>query len=111
MAKNFRSGPKWLPGVIVEQLGMLTFLVQPDSGMFWKRNIDQLHCLESTPQVTNSEVFYSPDTHEETMSSDKSSSPEVVSETPVTNPSQTDTSTPARRYPTRERRPPKRYQN
>ena len=27
MAKNFRDGPTWLPGVIVEQLGVLTFLV------------------------------------------------------------------------------------
>ena len=121
MAKNFRNGPKWLPGVIVEQLGTLTFLVQLDNDMFWKHHVDQLRCLddkpidvtvlESTPQVTSSEAFYSPDTHEETMSSDESTSPEVVSETPMTNPSQADTSTPARRYPTRERRPPKRYQN
>ena len=34
MAKNYRNGPKWLPGVIVEQLGTLTFLVQIDNGMF-----------------------------------------------------------------------------
>ena len=121
IAKNFRNGPKWLPGVIVEQLGTLTFLVQLDNGMFWKCHVDQLHCLddkprdvtvsESTPQVTSSEVFYSPDTHEKTVSSEENASPEVVSETPVTNPSQTDTSTPARRYPARERRPPIRYQS
>ena len=36
MAKNFRNGLKCLPGVIVEQLGTLTFLVQLDNGMFWK---------------------------------------------------------------------------
>ena len=36
MAKNFRHGPKWLPGVIVEQLGTLIFLVQLNNGMFWK---------------------------------------------------------------------------
>ena len=40
MAKNFRNGPRWLPGVIVEQLGTLTFLVQLDNGMFWKRHVD-----------------------------------------------------------------------
>ena len=34
MAKNYRNGPKWLPGVIVEQLGTLTFLIQLDNGMF-----------------------------------------------------------------------------
>ena len=42
---------------------------------FWKHHVDQLRCLdkkprdvtvsESTPQVTSSEAFYSPDTHEE----------------------------------------------
>ena len=42
MAKNYRSGPKWLPGVIVEQLETLTFLVQLDNGMFWKRHVNQL---------------------------------------------------------------------
>ena len=42
MAKNYRNGPKWLPGVIVEQLGTLTLLVQLDNGMFWKRHVDQL---------------------------------------------------------------------
>ena len=36
MAKNFRHGPKCLPGVIVEQLGTLIFLVQLNNGMFWK---------------------------------------------------------------------------
>ena len=38
MAKNFRDGPTWLPGVIVKQLGMLTFLVQLDNGQFWKHH-------------------------------------------------------------------------
>ena len=80
-----------------------------------------MHCLhdkprdvtvsESMPEVTSSETFYSANTNEETMSSDESTSLEVVSETPVTNSSQTDTFPPARRYPARERRLPKGYQN
>ena len=82
MAKNFRNGPKWLPGVIVEQLRTLTFLVQMDNGMFWKCHVDQLRCQEDKPrdvtvsestlQVTSSEAFCSPGTHEETVSSDES---------------------------------------
>ena len=28
MANNYRNGPKWLPGVTVEQLSAVTFLVQ-----------------------------------------------------------------------------------
>ena len=75
MAKNFRNGPKWLPGVIVEQLGILTFLVQLDNGMFWKRHVDQLRHLDDTPrevtvplsspEVTSSETFYSANVDEE----------------------------------------------
>ena len=34
MTKNFRNDPKWLSGVIVEQLETLTFLVQLDNGIF-----------------------------------------------------------------------------
>ncbi|KAL5488826.1 hypothetical protein EMCRGX_G017834 [Ephydatia muelleri] len=32
----------WVPGVIVERLGPLTYLVQVSSGAFWKRHVDQL---------------------------------------------------------------------
>ena len=52
MAKNFRNGPKWLPGVIVEQLETLTFVVQLDNGMFWKRHADQLRCRVDTSRNT-----------------------------------------------------------
>ena len=68
MAKNYRNGLKWLPGVIVEQVGTLTLLVQLDNGMLWKRHVEQLRCLDDTPRnVTNSETSYSPtDVNEET---------------------------------------------
>ena len=51
MVKNYRSGPKWLPGVIVEQLGTLTFLVQLDNGMFWKRHVDQLRGRDQSSSI------------------------------------------------------------
>ena len=31
-AHNFRAGPRWAPGVIVERLGSLTYLVQVNTG-------------------------------------------------------------------------------
>ena len=34
-AHNFREGPRWAPGVIVENLGPLNYLVQMDTGVFW----------------------------------------------------------------------------
>ena len=129
MAKNFRNGPKWLPEVIDEQLGILTFLVQLDNGMFWKRHVDQLRHLEDTPrevtvplsspEMTSSETFYSADVDEEAPNDspsdvNDSTSNSAASNAPETNQgpgtSTTSSTTPARRYPTRVRRPPKRYQ-
>ena len=42
-AQNFRTGPWWTAGVIAERMGPLTYLVQVDSGVFWRRHIDHLH--------------------------------------------------------------------
>ena len=53
MAKNYHNSPKWVPGVIVEQLGTLTFLVQIDNGMFWKRHVDQLCGREQSSNNTS----------------------------------------------------------
>ena len=59
MAKNYRNGPKWLPGVIVEQLSTLTFLVQLDNGILWKRYMHQLRGRSySSKDKTESETAY-----------------------------------------------------
>ena len=42
MARNYRSGPKWEPAVVVERNGSLSYTVQLDSGLIWRRHIDQL---------------------------------------------------------------------
>ena len=42
MARNYGSGPKWEPGVIVERKGPLSYTAQLDSGILWHRHIDQL---------------------------------------------------------------------
>ena len=48
-AHNFRAGSRWVAGVIVERLGPLTYLVQADSGVFWRRHIDHLHSAHDKP--------------------------------------------------------------
>ena len=48
MAKNMRPGPTWLPAVIIEKLGPLTYLVEVD-GKSWKRHIDHLRIRTDTP--------------------------------------------------------------
>ena len=48
IARNYGTGSKWKPGVIVRQNGPLSYLVKVE-GMYWKRHVDQLrdrHCEE-----------------------------------------------------------------
>ena len=114
MAKNYRSGPKWLPGVIVEQLGTLIFLVQLDNGMFWKRHVDQLCGRDqSSGNNTDSEAAYA--STDSTNESSEISNEAVTDTTSEATQNETVTtatsnSIPARRYPDRVRRPPKQYQ-
>lgn len=35
--------PKWLPGIILKQTGPLSFIVQVEHGLTWKRHVDHLH--------------------------------------------------------------------
>ena len=42
MVRNLRDGPKWVPGVIIERTGPVSYLVEMSNGMIWKRHIDQI---------------------------------------------------------------------
>ena len=42
MVKNFRPGPKWVPGIIIKQLGPLSFLVRTSEDLEWKRHLDHI---------------------------------------------------------------------
>ena len=48
MARNVRSGNKWVPGVVKKQLGPL---VEVEQGILWKHHIDHLHDRQ-TDQTT-----------------------------------------------------------
>ena len=51
MAKNLRPGPKWIPAVIVEWLGPLSYLVQTNDCALWRRHVDLLKELSSADTV------------------------------------------------------------
>jgi len=53
LAKNFRPGPKWMPGVIVEVLGPLSYQVKLNDGRMIKRHAD--HLLHHTGDNDNDE--------------------------------------------------------
>ena len=56
MARNYRDGPKWMEGVVVERKSPLSYVVQVNHGMLWRRHIDQLRNGPSTAQRTDSDV-------------------------------------------------------
>ena len=42
MARNFRPGPRWIPGRVCRTIGLHQYLVRMQDGNMWRRNIDHL---------------------------------------------------------------------
>lgn len=55
MAGNWSSGPDWVPGVIVEQLGPLTFQVRTQQSQLWKRHVHYLRKSQRNSELPISE--------------------------------------------------------
>ena len=49
MVRNLRPGSDWIPGVVVEILGPVTYLVDVGRDQIWKRHTDQLKSIEEKP--------------------------------------------------------------
>ena len=54
MVKNMRPGANWIPGVILKQLGPVSFLVDVGEGRTWKRHIDHLKVRDLPETVAES---------------------------------------------------------
>ena len=128
MARNLRPGPKWIPGVIVQNLGPLSFLIKTRNGPTWRRHVDHLKKLHTDPEAENGdensnsdsdswELPSTPhsDTPETTESGDDSGhSGSGANGTPADElPNTSETAEveaslggSTRRYPTRDRHPP-----
>jgi len=84
MVRNLRPGPDWVPGVIVERLGPLSYLIETDTHQYWKRHADQLKIVDESPlreSHSSTEFDSAPD-----WECAESSTPETVPEsvgTPV----------------------------
>lgn len=135
MAKNFRSGPKWIPAVIDEKLGPLSYLVKTVDGELWRRHVDHLKevqwteisegreessSLNSDADSTNddwdSNLSPTSDNSQTTESPQGTDSTSMAEEPPSANTTDNDTSEietaptdPIRRYPTRDRQRPSYY--
>ena len=106
LAKN-RS--EWIPAVVLQKLGPLTYLIDVGQGRTWRRHIDLLKKIPS--DITSSDFFMpSPETAED--STVDSPAPTVTAsseESTTTDSSSTQETVPALRRSTRIRREPDRY--
>ena len=136
MAKNFRCGPKWIPAVIDDKLGPLSYLVETVDGELWRRHVDHLKHVQWTESSEGREEYSSLNSDADSTNdgwdsnlsptsdnSQTAKSPQgtdstnvMVEEQPSTNTSDNDTSNvetvttdPIRRYPTRDRQHPSYY--
>ena len=109
MAKNFRDGPKWVPGVISKILGPLSYLVQMEDGLMWRRHVDHIRDNSTSsshiPDVDYDPIPNIPETV--TSTTDNELNQSLDTDQVETSPN---LSTPTNRYPQRVRRPPIRYE-
>ena len=118
MVRSFSgSGPDWVPGVIAQKMGPLTYLVDVSEGRLWKRHVDHIKDhqgpitvsddigidvdLPKTPEPCEPEGGDETEGTPETETTTESTDPTPTVETNVPGPS-----TVSRRYPDRSRRPP-----
>jgi len=50
--RNFREGPQWLEGVIVDCLGPASYMVHLKTGDLWKRHVDHIQSGLNQPLMT-----------------------------------------------------------
>ena len=122
--RNFREGPQWLEGVIVDCLGPVSYMVRVKTGDLWKRHVDHIRSglnppLMSPPQGSEQDVTEQtssfPSQSTQDHQNDTASQPTAAGppET-VSGPTQRSASSAAaqssesRRYPIRSRQPPDR---
>ena len=95
MVRDFRHSNKWIPGVVLMKLGPVTYNVEVEQGLIWKRHIDQL-----TERTVNQPT--SSDLNEEHIQ-DNFQPPDQPSDVPIQGVVE------PRRYPQRDHRPPDRF--
>lgn len=49
MARNYRSGPDWIPATVVSKLGPLSYLLETEDKQLWRRHIDQVKSRANSP--------------------------------------------------------------
>ena len=124
MVKNLRPGPKYVPGVVVERQGPLSYLVSVQNGINWRRHVDHLkelgprpsgeHSLDSSVELDipleEQEFLPPPPATTDTAGAGLPSADGEAPATQPTSPGPPASAGPTSRvYPSRSRQPPDRY--
>ena len=56
-AQNFRDGPTWVQGEVIDQVGPLSYLVQLCAGEMWRRHNDHLRAGRAEPPQLDTPEF------------------------------------------------------
>ena len=98
-ASSFRSGPKWMPGVLKQSTGPTSFAVQMEDGRLLRRHQDHLK--------PRSSVIQEPIANQEVPPPQAAEQPELQLEVPLTQPTEPVQSVPQdipeKCYPTRNK--------
>ena len=49
MVRNFREGPKWVPAIVKQKSGPVSYVVQISPTISWRRHLDQMHGCSDSP--------------------------------------------------------------
>ena len=125
VVRNQIPGRPWVPGIVEEMQGPLTYLICLDTGQRWKRHVDHVreiggsndeHDEQNFSRTIDTEVFDAPmptdngstNNTPPMAESGTESSESIVSSSTNVEPSSTE-DVPSRRYPQRIRKPNPRY--
>ncbi len=120
LVRNMHPGPDWIPGVILSQLGPVTYLVDLGEGRSWKRHVDHLKRIEIKPPTQCSDTLAgSPEEENWTPSSNATSGLPPPSGEELSLPSEPVAVHPSTSSPTpvsvrrssRQRKEPDRYED
>ena len=122
MARSLRPGLGWIPSIVTEVLGPVTYVVETEEGLHWKRHADQLKdwlppvSLEDPNRVSEeTQDSVAEDLPIELSmvpagsASDEPAETNAESSASLSEPSSSQSDRVERRYPLRDRKPPDRY--
>ena len=117
MVRNLQPGPKWVVGIVRKRNGPLSYMVETDDKLLWKRHADHLKTFGDVSNTkvnddneSESEVYtYFPIPADDTEPVESEGEQAVITpESGGQNDSTVDESPRTPRYPTRNRKPPER---